>query len=583
MNGTIYIQIISLVYSFMLMIVYFSKKRLNTPENKVYKLLIIVNFVGIILDVICAVTTFNMVSVKTYNIIIAKLYLMYFITWIMAFSTYTFAISIKEEGKEEKIKKYLLIDLILFIIYTIIVFILPLEFVKSDAGMYAKGLAVNIVYFVVGIHIASCLVYICMNIRQIFSKKYVPLIVFLGIGVIIMYIQKSNPTLILIPATETFITILMYFTIENPDLKIIDELKKNRSLTSKSYIEKSNFLFRMSAEVRKPIENIKEINDYNIESNDIKEIKENSKLIDLNIRNATFTLNNVLDVTSLDSKKITITKDKKYDIKKLLNEIKLRESQKTSVRFTFNISDSLPQYLYGDAVRLKQVLMTIIEKSIERTKDGFIEINVDSINKYDVCRVIITLEDSSTPLSLEKINDVLSLDKEITNDDVNDMIMDINIVNKVINMMNGTLVIKSDVGNELVIVLDSLIADFKKEDIVNDTDVLLVSNNEKLLKKLEGLFKDYSINTVMNGIDGIDLIKSGENYNLIIIDDEMKPISALETLKRLRSYDINIPMIVILDSSKEHIKHHYIKDGFTDYILKDDLNNEAKRIIKKML
>ena len=583
MNGTIYIQIISLVYSFMLMIVYFSKKRLNTPENKVYRLLIIVNFVGIILDVICAVTTFNMVSVKTYNIIIAKLYLMYFITWIMAFSTYTFAISIKEEGKEEKIKKYLLIDLILFIIYTIIVFILPLEFVKSDAGMYAKGLAVNIVYSVVGIHIASCLVYICMNIRQIFSKKYVPLIVFLGIGVIIMYIQKSNPTLILIPATETFITILMYFTIENPDLKIIEELKKNRSLTSKSYIEKSNFLFRMSAEVRKPIENIKEINDYNIESNDIKEIKENSKLIDLNIRNATFTLNNVLDVTSLDSKKITITKDKKYDIKKLLNEIKLRESKKTNVRFTFNISASLPQYLYGDAVRLKQVLMTIIEKSIERTKDGFIEINVDSINKYDVCRVIITLEDSSTPLSLEKINDVLSLDKEITNDDVNDMIMDINIVNKVINMMNGTLVIKSDVGNELVIVLDSLIADFKKEDIMNDTDILLVSNNEKLLKKLEGLFKDYSINTVMNGIDGIDLIKSGENYNLIIIDDEMKPISALETLKRLRSYDINIPMIVILDSSKEHIKHHYIKDGFTDYILKDDLNNEAKRIIKKML
>ena len=76
MNGTIYIQIISLVYSFMLMIVYFSKKRLNTPENKVYKLLIIVNFVGIILDVICAVTTFNRVSVKTYKIIIAKLYLM---------------------------------------------------------------------------------------------------------------------------------------------------------------------------------------------------------------------------------------------------------------------------------------------------------------------------------------------------------------------------------------------------------------------------------------------------------------------------------------------------------------------------
>lgn len=583
MNGTIYIQIISLIYSFMLMVVYFSKKRLNTPENKVYKLLIIINFIGIILDVICAVATFKMVEVKTYNILIAKLYLMYFVTWIMGFSTYTYAISIKKENKENKIKKYLIIDLIQFIIYTLIVFILPLEFVKSETGMYAKGLAVNFVYFIVGINIAACIGYICMNIKQIFTKKYLPLIVFLGVGVIIMYIQKSNPTLILIPATETFITILMYFTIENPDLKIIEELKRNRSLTSKSYIEKSNFLFRMSAEVRKPIENIKELNNTNLELNNIKEIKDNSKKIDLNIRDANFTLNNVLDVTNLDSKKITIIKDKKYDIKKLLNEIKLRESKKTSVRFTFNISENLPNLLYGDSVRLKQVLMTIIEKSIERTKQGFIEINVDSINKYDVCRLIFTLEDSSTPLSLEKINDVLSLDKEISNDDVNDMILDINIVNKVINMMNGSLVIKSNQGNELVVVLDCLIADFKNEEITNDTDILLVSNDEKLLKKLEPLLKDYSINTVLNGMDAIDLIRAGENYNLIIIDDDMKPISGLSTLNKLREYDINIPMVIMLDSGKEHIKHHYIKDGFVDYILKDDLNNEVTRIINKML
>ena len=67
-NATIYIR---LIYSFMLMIVYFSKKRLNTPENKVYKLLIIVNFVGIILDVICAISTFRMTEVELYNIIIA--------------------------------------------------------------------------------------------------------------------------------------------------------------------------------------------------------------------------------------------------------------------------------------------------------------------------------------------------------------------------------------------------------------------------------------------------------------------------------------------------------------------------------
>ena len=85
----------------------------------------------------------------------------------------------------------------------------------------------------------------------------------------------------------------------------------------------------------------------------------------------------------------------------------------------------------------------------------------------------------------------------------------------------------------------------------------------------------------MSGIDAIDLIKSGENYNLIIIDDEMKPISGLETLKRLRKENINIPAIIMLDEGKEHIKNHYIKDGFIDYILKSDIKNEIKKIINR--
>ena len=334
----------------------------------------------------------------------------------------------------------------------------------------------------------------------------------------------------------------------------------------------------MSAEVRKPIENIKELNDYNLDSDNLKEIKENSKGIDLNLRNANFTINNVLDVTSLDTKNINITNNK-YNIYKLLKEIKLRESKKiNNIRFDFNISENIPEYLYGDSIRLKNILMCILDKSIERTNNGFIEVNVNSINKYDICRLIITIEDSSLPLSLEEINNILDNDKEI--DENNITIYDIN---KLINMMNGNLMIKSEEGNEFLLSIDSKILNPKTEEITNDTDILFISNNNKLLKNLEILFNEYTSNSVLNGIDAIDLIRAGENYNLILIDDVMKPISGLETLKKLRSLDINIPCIIMLDKDKEHIKNHYIKDGFIDYILKDDLKNETNRIIKKML
>ena len=451
---------------------------------------------------------------------------------------------------------------------------LPIYFNDVNNTKYTFGPSVNMVYGITSVYILIMIMVIITNITKIKEKNFIPVIVLVCLLISTAIIQSQMPQLLLTNAVFGVIVCLMYHTIENPDLKIIEELKKNRSLTSKSYIEKTNFLFRMSAEVRKPIENIKELNDYNLESNDIKEIKENSKEIDLNIRNANFTINNVLDVSSLDTKNINIVKNK-YNIKKLLNEIYLREKRKiNNIRFDFNIGE-LPEYLYGDSIRLKQVLICILDNLIENTKEGFIEVNVNSINKYDVCRLIITIENSGIPLSLEEINNILDNEKEI---DENISLEDIN---KLINMMNGSLNIKSEEGNEFTISIDSIIVEPKKEEITNETDILFISNNERILKGLEYAFEEYTTNSVMSGIDAIDLIKSGENYNLIIIDDEMKPISGLETLKRLRKENINIPAIIMLDEGKEHIKNHYIKDGFTDYILKNDIKNEIKRIINK--
>ena len=574
MGSGIYFPLSALLFSFLLVGLTFFKKHIKTVETKLYSLLVLSNSLGLFVELLCTYASY----IYDKNIVLAnfilKLYLTFITAWVYIFTIYIIYISVDNEKID--LKKSKIWSILIFAILNVIIFILPIKLVVENnfTIRYTTGLSVYFTYFISSILIFIMLIYIIKNIKNLKTKKYLPLLAFLIVGSTSMAIQMINPGMLLVTYMETFITSLMYHTIENPDLKIIEELKKNRSLTSKSYIEKTNFLFRMSAEVRKPIENIKELNDYNIESNDIKEIKENSKEIDLNIRNANFTINNVLDVSSLDTKNIKIVKNK-YNIKKLLNEIYLREKRKiNNIRFDFNIGE-LPEYLYGDSIRLKQVLICILDNLIENTKEGFIEVNVNSINKYDVCRLIITIENSGIPLSLEEINNILDNEKEI---DENISLEDIN---KLINMMNGSLNIKSEEGNEFTISIDSIIVEPKKEEITNETDILFISNNERILKGLEYAFEEYTTNSVMSGIDAIDLIKSGENYNLIIIDDEIKPISGLETLKRLRKENINIPAIIMLDEGKEHIKNHYIKDGFTDYILKSDIKNEIKRIINK--
>ena len=567
------------VFSFTLNVIYFSRKHIKTKEMQIFSYLLMVNFIGLIIELICAYIGYKLEANALLAHIFTKVYLVYLMTFLFIMTMYVYSICYLSKN-EDYYKKLRFISYIIYFACTLVTILLPIE---TGAG-FAIGKSVSFVYIASALCMTVWLIPVIKNWKVMPKKKIIPFFCLVFLMALVSILQKIYPSLTLITVMEFFVVFIMYHTIENPDLKIIEELKKNRSLTSKSYIEKSNFLFRMSAEVRKPIDNIGKLNNCNLESNDIKEIKENSSLIDLNVRDASFTLNNVLDVTTLDSKKINIVKNEKYSIVKLLNEIKLRESKKVNnIRFEFNISESIPEYLYGDSVRLKQSLMTIIDKSINDTKEGFVEINVNSINKYDVCRLIITIENSSKPLSLEEINNILNMDDDIDKEDVNELKIDLKLVNKIINMMNGTLMIKSDNGNEFTIVIDSIIGDAKKEEIINETDILLVSNNEELLKKLENLFNSYTINTLLNGIDMIDLIRSGESYNLIIIDDEMKPISGLETLKKLKELDINIPCIVMLDEGKEKIKNHYIKDGFVDYILKNNLKEEVNKIIRKML
>ena len=579
MGSGIYFPLLALLFSLLLVCLIFFKKHIKTVETKLYSFLVLSNFFGLIVELLCTYASYIHGTNLLLSNFILKLYLFFITLWVYLFTFYIIYISV--DNKKIDMKKMRNYGIVIFLIISILIFILPINLVIKDdfATRYTEGLSVYFTYGVSSILILVMLIFIVKNIKNLNSKRYLPLLAFLIVGSAAMTLQMFNPSMLLVTYMETFITSLMYHTIENPDLKVIEELKKNRSLTNKTYIEKSNFLFRMSAEVRKPIDNIKELNDSNLDSNDIKEIKENSSDIDLNLRNVNFTINNVLDVTDLDTKNINIVNNK-YSIIKLLNEIKLRESKKiNNIRFDFNISDSIPEYLYGDSIRLKNILMCILDKAIERTNNGFIEVNVNSINKYDICRLIITIEDSSTPLSLDEINKILSNDNEL--DENNITIYD---VNKIVNMMNGNLMVKSEEGNEFLLSIDSKIVDNnEKEEITNDTDILFISNDTKLLKQLEKLFNEYTSNSVLNGLDAIDLIKAGENYNLILIDDVMKPISGLEVLKKLRSLDINIPCIIMLEKDKDHIKNHYIKDGFIDYIMKDDLKGEVNKIIRKML
>ncbi len=581
----------SLFYSILLTIMYFSKKRLNRVENKIYGSLIICNLIGVILAVSCYYTINNMASLPFLNYIVSKSLLIYYLAWITIFTIYVFVISYQkkarnEEEKNKNIKKISKLFIILFFLIAILVCILPLYFHNTNGIIYSYGPSANLLYVVIPLYIVSFFLYMVKNLKYLRSKEYIPLFVFILIGTVVTIIQKLNPGLLLMTAMETFITMLMYFTIENPDVKMIAELNKNRSLINRTLQEKSNFLFVASNKVTNPLKKIIDIT--NDTTGTKQELEEKIKEVNNLSRCLSFTVNNIMNVSTMDANNIKVYNNS-YNPRLLMEKIKLKKEKEVSsnIDLRFNISNTLPNTLYGDKTLLEIVIESLINNAIKNTKEGFIEITLDVIVKYDMCRLIIVVEDSGCGMSIDKVNYLLTIDEELNEEELkrlNTNDVNINTIKKIIKKMGGYFTLKSEdkKGSEVKFVLDQKIENPIKFNLNSNNEILVASNNLELTNKIAKILenKDYIVDNSIYANDIFDKIKSGENYKYIIIDDsiEERALPILNKLKNINGF--KTPVIVILNDDTSFIKKHFLEDGFSDYILKSSMKEDIERIFK---
>ena len=581
----------SLFYSILLTIMYFSKKRLNRVENKIYGSLIICNLIGVILAVSCYYTINNMASMPFLNYIVSKSLLIYYLAWITIFTIYVFVISYQkkarnEEEKNKNIKKISKLFIILFFLIAILVCILPLYFHNTNGIIYSYGPSANLLYVVIPLYIVSFFLYMVKNLKYLRSKEYIPLFVFILIGTVVTIIQKLNPGLLLMTAMETFITMLMYFTIENPDVKMIAELNKNRSLINRTLQEKSNFLFVASNKVTNPLKEIIDIT--NDATGTKQELEEKVKEVNNLSRCLSFTVNNIMNVSTMDANNIKVYNNS-YNPRLLIEKIKLKKEKEVSsnIDLRFNISNTLPNTLYGDKTLLETVIESIINNAIKNTKEGFIEVTLDVIVKYDMCRLIIVVEDSGCGMSIDKVNYLLTIDEQLNEEelkrlDTNDV--NINTIKKIIKKMGGYFTLKSEdkKGSEVKFVLDQKIENPIKFNLNSNNEILVASSDIELTNKIAKILenKDYIVDNSIYANDIFDKIKSGEKYKYIIIDDSIdeRALPILNKLKNIKGF--KTPVIIILNDDTSFIKKHFLEDGFSDYILKSNIKEDMERIFK---
>ena len=598
----------SLLYTIMVSIVYFSKKKVNTIENKIYSILISISIVGLLLELGCCYFLYYKDISPMYgflNIFINKIFVTYLLIWELLFTIYIFVISFFNKNiYVEKITKnkgkIISFISVICIVMVMLVILLPLYYYNDGTYLYSYGPATSLLYIMGGIFIIFDNFCLFKNFKEIKNKKYLPLFVLIVLMIFVLILRQINPGLIIINSVFSFVTVLIFFTIENPDVKLIQELNENRILVEKTNEEKSNFLFKMSQELKSPVAYMEEVSSSLLNEKDSKKVKDGINSINMSSRKLSYIINNVLDVSSIDSRKIK-TVNSKYNIYAILDEIKTRLSKnvKSGVDFRFYISDNIPTSLYGDVIKLKQVITTILNNSIKHTNSGFIEVSVESLIKYDVCRLIISIEDSGNGMNISKVNELLRLDDELSDDDIkklDKLDSDLKIAKKIIKVLGGNLMIKSeeDKGSEFIIVLDQKIvntnnksiSDKYKNILTNQKKVLIVDDDVEEIETISNILKEKNIDVTISlyGKDAVDKINSGSKYDLILIDDEMSSLSGLGTLQELQKIkNFKIKTIVMLNKDKLKIKNSYLEDGFSDYLNKDTLNSSLNDIIEKFI
>ena len=446
---------ISFAYSVALAILFFSKRRVKTMENKIFGIILIINIIGIILESSCIFFHLWFPKNEILNIFLYKLFLSTLIVDIIFFSLYVVnmvelsdGLSVKTKRKIEKIMKTIV--LIVGISFIIGVFVLDLSIYDDGRVFYSYGPAIGLAFVISVLNVIWCSIYLFLTTKYSAAnrRRNIPIIVFL-IGLFICdIIQIKYPYITLANSIITFIDFLIYYSIENP---MFNELTIAKNVATEANSAKKDFLSSMSHEMRTPLNAIVGLSQLFTKADDLDEVHKDATELFVASQNLLNIINGILDANSISANEIEI-ENKDYNI---ISELKNIEQITNVMIMNKNLkiesyySKDLPVTLNGDIHKVKRIITNLLTNAIKYTNEGIINFNVNCINKGDTSTLIIEVKDTGRGMSEEQIEKLFNQFYRLEEDkdsDISGVGLGLAITKSFIDIMNGKIEVQSTLG-----------------------------------------------------------------------------------------------------------------------------------------